>query len=1072
MADIDPAILAAYSTSEPPKPKKPTGMYFGLFDEPDVPESSLTAAPTGGVEPAILAAYDDKDLTAAQRKAVAEWKASQKKEGGRGIIDKIMEGVDIPMGPAGGRAKFGVKPIAQSIGTEDVNLLSLYEGVDVPVPDGKGGWTAKAKVGVKPIAESIRQQTRQFGDELIGPLAEQGTKDVPIPHLLGALLPGDMVDYPSLYGNPTVDVGTGANIASGVPGTTLGSGIDIAGEQVAQELEYAPLTAALGPAAGLIGQGARATGRGIMQGADALGVGKDLRKAGEFFQHRGGFSEGSLEAYGRNDVAEVKAQQMANEVRDALTIAPTGRTYTPEEQRFLGQLLEQPGQREALRSVNEVPVDVSTKATQKFMQAARPVPGVMNTQTGEALRSVGLTEHDLPLVEKALGNPHSVGSILDNLIDSPGFDTPGQGKKLMKEATQNIVTKKIMDAAKRLPDDVKHQIKSGRYNPDTIMGFPVTDVPLKDFARVADDVAQIAGTTGQKLVKAFGKDPTAWSRFTELNYNPRMYAGNRMGTFSTRGLRERTQFFKTREAMTDEARQYKGLVTEPGGPMSLRLLQEQRAINTRNLFTEMAADPKTTYPRALLTDPSDAMMPVGQVRTIDGVEYTMMGDDKSLGPLAGQLVKSQEAADVNALIRRPGALGRTARDWWQGWKFGKTIMSPRTHIRNMAGNAMMAHAEGLSPYRLDIYREALRDVQGGKGVFWKEAKEAGAPWTAGRATSLGDVMQDADLKDAESVYEAWARGLPRFMTKNKASAEMAKAYSDAEGMFKQALYIYKRRNGVPMNEAIAAADRAIINYDKMPNWVKQVRTLPTGIPFISFAYGATPLIVKTMEQNPRIFQHYKLFVDSFNEVAMDSIQATDEERQALQTLYPGDIPMVSPARDAMGKMHVWAAARATPVSQMGDLADPLSYLMANPLVGEAATQLTGYDPFRQQQVFEPESEWARKGASFLGADDPEVIDVLFGEPGRQRRAARGEHALRTFAPTPVSDLMNLIGADGEPNLYGSSFDKGDASVAALYGGTKNVNDDIVRAAMAFKEQKKPAKKAQKKKAMGEDRATR
>ena len=957
---VDPT----YHPQDPDGPDVDPRDYRGNLDIRSLPRPK---SGPGGVDVSILAAYPRASLTPEQRNAVDEWTAELKKP--KPKAQGIYEGYDVSVPPYGLKTRVGLKPLAESVMNMD-----FYKGFDVPVPGGR------AKVGLKPLADSVRSQTRELASEAADLVAQFPSMEVEAPYLMKSLT-GPTEDP---YARPTVDLGVAANFLSGTPGTALASVADLGGEMVAQELESAPLTALLGPAAGLAGQGLRGAGRGAKAGIEALGGGQVLKDAGEFFQHRGGMTPASKATYANFDLANNKTQQMANDVREALTVAPTGRAYTMEEQQFLGQLLEQPGQREALQAINETAQDISPAAMREYRASTMNVPGVVGAK----------------------------------------------------------------GIARKAP-------------------LPDSDIPLKDFAQTANDVAKLAGATGQQLVKTFGKDPTEWSRFTELNYNPRMYAGSTMGTFPSRGIRERTGFFKTRSAQMDEARKMQGLITEPGGPMSMKLAAEQRAINTRNLFTELSSDPLVTV---MPIDNADIMMPPGQVRTMpNGVQYMKMGDDESLGPLKGMLVKTQEAAEVNALIRRPDSAERLTREWWQAWKFGKTVMSPKTHVRNMVGNVLLAHADGLSPYRVDIYSEALRDIRNGSGPFWKEAKEAGAGWTVKRGSSLDDVLQDADLKDADSVYEAWARAFPRWMTHNKTSKVMAEAYSDSESMFKQALYIYKRRNGVPITQALNEADAAILNYANMPNWVKQSRSQPfsnglPGIPFISFAYGVTPIVAKTLEKNPRIFQHYKIFADSWNAVAAEAAEATPDEMNAIMTLYPDSIPMISPTRDAMGKLHAWDAARSTPVSQIPSMMDPMSYLMSNPVVGEIGTQLSGYDPFRQQQVFDPAVPGGQAAMDFLGlSEDPQVQDILMDEPGRQRRSSRLGHAFRTAAPSPVNDLLNILGATGEQNMLGTPFDKSDASFAAMFGAPRNVTDDMVRAAMKVSKLKEQGTKAQKKK---------
>jgi len=53
------------------------------------------------------------------------------------------------------------------------------------------------------------------------------------------------------------------------------------------------------------------------------------------------------------------------------------------------------------------------------------------------------------------------------------------------------------------------------------------------------------------------------------------------------------------------------------------------------------------------------------------------------------------------------------------WKFGKVILNPAGHIRNLFSNVILNSWEGLSPHRVDIYKESLDELAKLKKSIWK-----------------------------------------------------------------------------------------------------------------------------------------------------------------------------------------------------------------------------------------------------------------------------------------------------------------------------------------------------------------
>jgi len=884
-----------------------------------------------------------------------------------------------------------------------------------------------------------------------------------------------------------------ANVGTRALGDIAAAGVETPVEFIAQLIESAPEEVALG-GLGKASRAAGLTGKIVEKVIDPLDEILALKTKGRFtLTHRGGLTPESKAALDVFDTAEAKAASEAEDIATVLTMNPDGSAITSKNRQFLGQLLEQPEQRALLRELNatDQPIhamDQSYTVSSELVEAAaRPVPGVIPDSAARGLKNAGLSEADIPLIRKAL-EPRTggtVGSMLDEIIETPGFDVPKQGRKVLKgvlAATEAEDTpKRILAGMRRLSPDLLDDIVSGHFRPQPgDLLIPEVDAPVTTLADIAEKVAKIQGKNVEDVAAAMKADVSSVTRMVDENFNPRRYAQSRLGVWDTlsKAFRERKGFMKQRREMTDAARREMGLVVEPGAPQAMAHIQARRLVNMHNVFNNFAMNPNVARPPM---SASEHFLSAGESIVDEaGVAWTKMAGDENMGSLKGLMVRAQEAYEINRMRRVDGGFERFVKELWGGWKFGKTVLAPKTHLRNFFSNAIMAHADGLSPYNLSVYRRARQEIIGKKGVFWDEAKEAGAEWTSGRGTLLREILSDINPDRHTSIYETMAASLPRFANNGvkKAARWMAEGYQDSEAFFKQALYIHHRTNGVGVTEAIRRADTAIINYAKMPHWVKIARSSPVGMPFLSFTYGATPLIAKKALQNPEFFLHYKMFGDAWNQMAMEAAGATKEEMEQFDLTFPGQMAMVMPFRDATtGSLMAFDVARFTPTSgiipdrvEIPGVPSILENIVGqNPLISETAKQLTGVDPYFKAPIIPISQPGAETGAALAGLeDDPDLMQMLFGDVASEANRARAASAARTALP-------DLLGGGGSQNLVrsltgdrtsflGEPIGPGRALAELLMGPMRNVEEAQLQALLALERQEGVATSVAKKKA--------
>ena len=961
-------------------------------------------------------------------------------------------------------------------------------GVDmdtVPPLSGLGDFLERGTEAIPGIGKGIRRIRR----ETLKPAAKALREKVRKP--LGSAIEEMLAtEFPSARGAAGIP-GMLANVGTRFAGQVAASATELPIEIASQLVESAPEEIALGG----IGRASKALG--VTQGLktrliEPLDELLALKTKGRFtLAHRGGLLPDSKSTLDVFDRAEVRAASEAEDIASVLTLNPDGSAITTKNQQFLGQLLEQPEQRALLRELNatdqviNVADESYTVSSELLGGAARPVPGVIPDSASRGLREAGLSEADIPIIRRALEPRQggTVGSMLDEIIESPGFNKPREGRKVLKgvlEATAAEATpRRILAGMQRLSPELLDDIVTGRFRPqhgDLII--PEVDAPVTTLADIAEKVAKMQGKNIEDIAAAMKADVSSITRMVDENFNPRRYAAARVGVWDTlsKAFRERKGFMKARREMTDAARREQGLVTTPGAPQAMAHIQARRLVNMNNVFNDFATNPTVTRP-AMST--KEVMLATGDSLVDEmGVSWTKMAGDESLGSLKGMMVRSQEAFEINQMRRVQGGFERTVKELWGGWKFGKTILAPKTHLRNFFSNTIMAHAAGLSPYNLKTYARARREIIDKKGAYWNEAKEAGAGWTVGKGTHLREILQDINPDRHGSLFETIGASLPRFVNSGakKAARWMAEGYQDSESFFKQALYIHYRNKGVGVTDAIRLADDAIINYAKMPQWVKVARSSPIGVPFLSFTYGATPIIAKQAMENPKIFLHYKMFGDAWNQMAMEAAGATAEEMEQFDLTFPGSMMMVMPFRDAAtGSLMAFDVARFTPTS--GILPDRVelpglpalleNVVGQNPLLTEIIKQTTGVDPYFKSQIIPQSVPGAETGAA-LADLDPDTMQVMFGDVASETNRARAASVARTALPDVLGGggAQNLIRSlTGERKTFaGDPITPSRAIAELLLGPFRNVDEAQLRALLALEKQEGVATRVARKQA--------
>lgn len=291
------------------------------------------------------------------------------------------------------------------------------------------------------------------------------------------------------------------------------------------------------------------------------------------------------------------------------------------------------------------------------------------------------------------------------------------------------------------------------------------------------------------------------------------------------------------EHLTKQYRLALGEIRDPSILVAQHVNNVANQVANNEFFQRIAANPEWVLP-------SKELIRSGYIR---------IPDSKAYGALANRLVRQDVANKIeNTMeISNPGRL----LNLFRSWKFGKTVLNPATHFRNIISNVINLDASGVDILdQVKIYPQAAYELIY-KGNIYREALTHGA---------LSGKFSINELKKIQKIL---------ITKKPKNAAELASyisgdvfdkaghVYQAEEDLARMVKYIHSRNSGmIPKNAAKEAID-ALHNYQDVPRFIKQIRDNPIiGIPFITYPYKALPKMAKAISQDPTfLFKYEALF---------------------------------------------------------------------------------------------------------------------------------------------------------------------------------------------------------------------
>jgi len=299
--------------------------------------------------------------------------------------------------------------------------------------------------------------------------------------------------------------------------------------------------------------------------------------------------------------------------------------------------------------------------------------------------------------------------------------------------------------------------------------------------------------------------------------------------------------FMKKKDIPDIVRESLGEILEAGYPTAKSLVQLTSAVEQAKLFNVVA---KKWGSNVLKSG------------------FEKLPVSKRLGNLSGMYIPKAIFDDIQEILRPTGGLGKKIV---AGFKYGKVILNPATHSRNIMSNFILNNFEGLNPTRLDIYGEAAKQLAT-KGKWYKEATKEGLGLNTFAAQEIKNILFGPEVGKLK-------RGTRKVMDK------IADLYQKEENFAKMAQYIFQRKKGLVPTEAWKVAERATFNYTQVTPFIRKLRESLFGFPFITFTYKVTPQVLKTVIKSPTKISNIGKIKTAIENLSPISVREAEREAQ-------------------------------------------------------------------------------------------------------------------------------------------------------------------------------------------------
>ncbi len=340
--------------------------------------------------------------------------------------------------------------------------------------------------------------------------------------------------------------------------------------------------------------------------------------------------------------------------------------------------------------------------------------------------------------------------------------------------------------------------------------------------------------------------------------------------------------------------------------------------------------------------------------------WIQVADDKSLGALSGKYLPAAEYRAITEIKRIPTKAEEIYSNALSLWKTFKTAYNPATISRNDLTNFFVLNPlGGVGPHRLDIYSTTINDLMS-KGHYYQLARQHGLEIS---------TQQAAELKSQASRFYQDNDGLVKkiFGKFSNFHDTVKNFYGSQDKFFKLANFIKGvAEDGLTPAEAMNRANFYLVDYSEVPELVNWLRKSPIGVPFISFTYGVSKPLAKTLLERPdKLSAYYKILkgIQEMNPLG-ETPQEIESERGVLPDWISDGTFLRLPIKDKVGRSQYIDLQYILPFNVI----EGKSILPSNPIMTSIAALLFNKHPFFENEIYaenDSVTEKVKKQAAFL-----------------------------------------------------------------------------------------------------------
>ena len=439
---------------------------------------------------------------------------------------------------------------------------------------------------------------------------------------------------------------------------------------------------------------------------------------------------------------------------------------------------------------------------------------------------------------------------------SEAFTQLDRERKIAESAIQERVSKIVSPVIDR-PAVIQQRIAQ------IIKGGVTSDADIKTLAEpIRQELDRVGESISKLNPKLLSEDTFAANKGT---YFPRLYSDFefqkeddliQQAFASPRAVSIPKEPFMKRTLTETESLARGNRIEEAGYPALKRLTQLNVAEQRQKFYSEAA--------KLASNDPKPG--------------WIQMSDDKSLGTLAGKFLPAAEYKAISDIRHIPTGGERIYLNALGVWKTFKTAWNPSTIARNDLTNFFVLNPlGGVGPHRLDIYARTFNEMMT-KGPLYQAARNQGLEISTQQAAEL--------TNKATRFYRENGGLVKQFFGKIGDFHQAVKNfYGSQDKFFKLANFIKgKTEDGLTDFEALRRANFYLVDYSEVPEAVAWLRKQPFGVPFISFAYGVSKPLAKTLLDSPQKLGAYFKILNGIQQ--MNPMGETPAERQAELDVLP------------------------------------------------------------------------------------------------------------------------------------------------------------------------------------------